>query len=594
MTARALTRRSSVETNAANAAPSRAAAAIAATTARAPPSSWPSADACNASPSSVAIAAPAAPAHTVAASMISPQYRTPRVGVRARPNVRRRSRRDGRVTKTRSRPHRAIVSVVRCSPAIVAAVIFVLAGSARAAVTEPDARDEDQFDFMNLLSHHALHDIEQERWNAYGQFTYISSWKRPFRAAYTNLNGSTKSLLPTAERSFTGTFTAYLGLALWRGGEVYAVPEVIAERPLSGLAGLGGAIQNFELQKQGSATPLLYLSRAYFRQTLDLGGEHLRDASQPMQLGKTTDSRRLVLTVGNFSILDFFDKNAFAGDLRRQFFNMSFLTYAAYDFAADARGYAWGGVAELFWDNWAFRIARITPPKNPNELPIDFRLYKYFGDQLEIEHRHEFRGRVGAVRVLAYRNRERMARFDDAVAAFETDPNRNATTCTTFNYGSQNATAPDLCWARRPNIKSGVGINLEQQVHDDIGVFFRGMISDGQTEVYSFTSTDRSVSFGSLARGSLWRRRFDYVGIGYAIGWISASHADYLARGGIDAFIGDGALNRATERVFEVFYSVNLLTTIWLSADYQHISNPAYNADRGPVNILGARVHGEF
>ena len=56
---------------------------------------------------------------------------------------------------------------------------------------------------MNLLSHHGLHDIDDERWNAYGQFTYISSWKPPFTAPYTNANGSTNSLCPSAERSYT-------------------------------------------------------------------------------------------------------------------------------------------------------------------------------------------------------------------------------------------------------------------------------------------------------------------------------------------------------------------------------------------------------
>jgi high affinity Mn2+ porin len=36
-----------------------------------------------------------------------------------------------------------------------------------------------------------------------------------------------------------------------------------------------------------------------------------------MQLGTTYDSRRLVLVAGNFSILDFFDKNAFDIDPRQ-------------------------------------------------------------------------------------------------------------------------------------------------------------------------------------------------------------------------------------------------------------------------------------
>ena len=103
-----------------------------------------------------------------------------------------------------------------------------------------------------MLADKGLHDIENESWNAYGQFTYISSWKPSFYAPYTNLNGSINSLLPTAERSFTGTATLYLGVRLWNGAEGYLVPELISEHPLSQLRGLGGAIQNFELQKGGT------------------------------------------------------------------------------------------------------------------------------------------------------------------------------------------------------------------------------------------------------------------------------------------------------------------------------------------------------
>jgi high affinity Mn2+ porin len=31
-----------------------------------------------------------------------------------------------------------------------------------------------------------------------------------------------------------------------------------------------------------------------------------------------------------------------------------------------------------------------------------------------------------------------------------------------------------------------------------------------------------------------------------------------------------------------------------VTADYQLIANPAYNADRGPVSIFSGRLHGEF
>ena len=144
-------------------------------------------------------------------------------------------------------------------------------------------------------------------------------------------------------------------------------------------------------------------------------------------------------------------------------------------------------------------------------------------------------------------------------------------------------------------MKLGVGINVEQHLTTDIGVFARAMYSDGQTEVDAFNSADRSVSIGAVAKGSAWKRPLDVTGVGFGMSWISAIHAQYLAMGGVDGFVGDGQLNHvAGEGVAEAFYSVNFLKAIWLSGDYQFLWNPAYNADRGPVNIFGVRVHAEF
>jgi high affinity Mn2+ porin len=472
---------------------------------------------------------------------------------------------------------------------------LLLASSlARAQNGAPAPRPEGQFSFMQLLADKGLHDIENESWNAYGQFTYISSWKPAFSAPYTNLNGSINSLLPTAERSFTGTATLYLGARLWKGAEGYFVPELITEQPLSQLRGLGGAIQNFELQKGGTSTPQIYRSRLFVKQTVGLGGERIAEESGPLRLGTKYDSRRLVFAVGNFSILDFFDTNAFDVDPRQGFLSLGYLTYAAYDFASDARGYSYGGVAEFHWDDWAARVGRITPPKDPNQLPVDFRLFKYYGDQMEVEHKHKIRGQEGMVRLLAFSNRENMGRFSDAIAAFESDPQKNATTCTGFNYGSNNAGAPDLCWARKPNVKSGIGAFAEQYLGHDIGVFGRGMYADGKTEVYAYTSTDRSATVGVLAKGSSWSRPRDVAGIGGNFGWISNVHARYLGMGGVDGFIGDGAITAGTEKSIDLFYSANFQKIYWLSGDYQHIAHPGFNAARGPVNIFTVKIHGEF
>ncbi len=453
---------------------------------------------------------------------------------------------------------------------------------------------EDEFSVMGALSEHDWHDLKDERWNAYSQATYISSFKSAFPAAYTNLNGTTNSLSPDAEHSFTATYTFYLGFKAWKGGEFFVSPAMISELPLSGLKGLGGSIQNFELQKNGAANATWYLERSYYQHTLSFGGTSSEVKSGPFKLAGTVDSRRLVISAGTFSILDFFDKNTYAGDLRRQFFNMAFMTHAAYDFGADARGYTTGLVAEYYLDQWAFRFGHIAGPREPNQLTKEYDIFKSYGDQVELEHKHVIKDQPGAIRILGFRNLEKMGSFNDAIAAFKADPNKNSTTCTAFNYENGNATAPDLCWVRKPSVKMGIGLNIEQSVTDDIGIFFRGMYSDGKTEVYSYTSTDRSLSFGAAMKGLRWGRSKDSMGLGYAQSWISKEHIAYLNMGGVDGFIGDGKINYQPEQVVDLYYQCHIFSSTWVAFDYQHIANPAFNADRGPLDIYSARIHFEF
>ncbi len=64
---------------------------------------------------------------------------------------------------------------------------------------------------MRFLSQHGLHDVTNERWNVYGQFTYITNFKIPFHAPYTNANGAVNSFSPDYERSYTGTFPSSSG-----------------------------------------------------------------------------------------------------------------------------------------------------------------------------------------------------------------------------------------------------------------------------------------------------------------------------------------------------------------------------------------------
>jgi len=463
--------------------------------------------------------------------------------------------------------------------------------------TQPAGPDDTGFGFPGSLSRIGRHDDHDETWNFYGQFTTIGFYKPPFHAAYTDLNGSNSSLRPNTETSFTSTLSLFFGLRLRPGTELYIVPEAIAETTLSNLKGLGGATENFELQKVGALRPTAYRSQYLVRQTFGFGGQSLELPSGQMQLGEHADSRRLVFTVGNFSALDIFDKNNVIGDLRKSFFDEAFMTYPAWDFPADARGYSIGAAAEFYWDQWAVRFMRSMPPVEPNSQTLNFQPFKYYGDQVEFEHDHVlFGGQAGAVRLLLYRNHELMGRFADAIAAFEANPAEdNAANCgNLYNYGSVNANAPDLCFVRKANVKVGIGVNAEQSITPNIGVFMRAMYSDGKSEVEAYDSADRSASIGAVVKGTLWGQPLDSVGFGAGTSWISAIHAKYLEMGGVDGFIGDGALTKGNEDMTEIWYSRHIVRSVSVSFDYQHVWNPGYNGARGPVNLFGGRFHFEF
>ena len=48
------------------------------------------------------------------------------------------------------------------------------------------------------------------------------------------------------------------------------------------------------------------------------------------------------------------------------------------------------------------------------------------------------------------------------------------------------------------------------------------------------------------------------------------------------------------EKILETYYDVAVWKTIHVALDYQFITDPAFNRDRGPVSVIGARLHWEF
>ena len=413
---------------------------------------------------------------------------------------------------------------------------------------------------------------DEEAYGAKFQATYVWQRKYPFGAAYTGPN----SLIPEREKSYSFTGTAALGARTWKGGEVYLNPEVAQGVPLSHLTGLGG-FTNGEIARTSGPTPTFYVARAFLRQTWGMGGERERVESDANQLAGFVDRQRLVLTVGKLSVQDLFDDNAYAKDPRTQFLNWSLMTHGAWDFAADARGYSYGVALEYFDGPWAVRAARFAMPKQSNGLALNPRIFYSFGDQVELEHSHTIAGQAGKLRLLAFRNQADMGGYRDSLA----------------NAESTGGT-PDLATSRQKRVKYGFGVNLEQSVAADVGVFSRASWNNGEVEEFAFTEIDRSFSAGTLVKGSPWGRTADSFGLAYVRNGISGPHRDYLAAGGLGFFIGDGQLSYRTENIFETFYSLGAAKDFWVSLGFQRIFNPAYNSDRGPVSVASARLHYGF
>jgi high affinity Mn2+ porin len=142
--------------------------------------------------------------------------------------------------------------------------------------------------------------------------------------------------------------------------------------------------------------------------------------------------------------------------------------------------------------------------------------------------------------------------------------------------------------------KFGLGINLEQEVSGDLAVFLRAGWSDGRSETWVFTEVERTVSLGISLKGGAWGRPQDTVGLAGVLNGLSSHHRAYLAAGGLGLILGDTRLNYRLEQILEVYYSLSLGKYLWVGPNYQFIRNPGYNADHGPVNVLGLRLHVAF
>ena len=411
---------------------------------------------------------------------------------------------------------------------------------------------------------------ETDNFAIHGQSTFLEQYVFPFRNPYVGQN----SLYPNQGRE-TLDATAFLGMRLWQGAELWVNPEIDQGFGLSGTLGVAG-FPSGEAYKVGAPVPYLRMQRMFVRQTINLGGDTEKVEAAANQFSGTQTADRLVITVGKFGVVDVFDTNKYAHDPRGDFMNWTIVDTGTFDYAADAWAYTYGTAVEWYQGSWTVRggIFDLSIAPNTTQLDPSFSQFQWDG---EIEYRYDLWGHPGKIAVTGFLSRGNMGHFADAIqlAALTGGP-------------------ADIAAVRQYKSRGGISANLEQQITEQLGVFARAGWADGNIEPYEFTDVDRTVAAGLALTGKQWGRPDDTFRLATVVNGITSEHEAFLNAGGLGILAGDGMLpHPGLEHIVEVNYQLPV-SFFSLTLDYQLIVNPAYNTDRGPASVVAARVHSQF
>jgi high affinity Mn2+ porin len=404
----------------------------------------------------------------------------------------------------------------------------------------------------------------------HGQTTVVEAYAPPFTSPYIGKN----SLTPNQGRE-TWDATLGLGVKLWQGAEFWFDPEIDQGFGLNATEGVAGFPTGTAF-KIGASVPYPRLQKYFVRQTINLGGDTQKVDAGFNQFAGSQTADRLVITIGKFAVTDVFDTNKYANNPRHDFMNWALINTGTFDYAADAWGYTYGTAAEWYQGNWTLRggLFDLSAVPNSTELDQSFAQFQWLG---EIERRYELWDHPGKVAITGFLSRGRMGSFQDAI-----------------DLAQATGASADITAVRKYQSRGGVTMNVEQVITPDLGVFMRAGWANGNIEPYEYSDIDRTVAAGLSLKGKQWGRPDDTFGLAGIVNGISKVHEQFLNDGGLGILVGDGMLpHPGPEQIVETYYAFPLFAST-VTFDYQFIVNPAYNRDRGPISVLGARWHTEF
>jgi hypothetical protein len=408
-----------------------------------------------------------------------------------------------------------------------------------------------------------------------GQMNFIAQAHPDFHADYRGPH----SLSPGYEKATSRVMTLYTGVRLNHSTELLVDIEEAGGEALTQGFGLAGNT-NLDIVRNPSLSKAPYLGRGMIHKVFALSKDKIENQRSYLSLFDELPRRRLEIRFGKFSMPDFFDINSIGTDTHFQFSNWSVDNNGAWDYAADTRGYTVGAVADYEDRNWGFRFAEALMPKVANGIDLVWRPWQVHAENWEYELR---RGvvpkKAGVIRLLAYTNYANMGIYREAVA----------------QYKEGLVKVPDI--TQHPwhvTRKYGFGINVEQNLNRYFTAYARWGWDDGRTESFAYTEIDSTINQGVGGNGALWHRKQDRAGVAFVSNGIKKDHQIYLADGGSGFLLGDGKLNYGRENILESYYTAHVWRGIYIAPGAQHINNPGYNRDRGPVVVPSLRAHVEF
>ncbi len=418
-----------------------------------------------------------------------------------------------------------------------------------------------------------------EQWWLSGEANIIFQGNLPFHSPYVGTN----SFLNGTEYKTSLLGTLYTAVrptkSIRYNTDLIVDVESSGGRGLSQALGLAG-FTNLDVVRNPTLSTLPYLARYGIHQVIGLTRETASQEPGFFGVAPSVPVRRVEFRVGKMTLPDFFDVNNPGSDSHLQFMNWTVDNNGAWDYAADTRGYTVGGMAEYDDRKWSLRYGFFAMPTAANSIDMDWAFSRSHGQNGEFELRHSWVAqRKGTQRVLFYANRAHMGDYREAVNAF---------------LAGTDAKPNILLHEHFSALKYGFGYNTEQELTENLRVFGRFGWNEGQHESFAYTEVDQTFEAGGDYAGARWHRPADKVGLAAVSNAIKRDHQNYLKLGGLGFLLGDGKLSYGRETIVESYYNWHAWRGLFYAIDVQHINNPGYNRDRGPVWVGSVRAHVDF